>query len=48
MDAMKIQSIATKMNQSIQLLGMLPNLVDAAGSPLVNAKPIVDFVLQGM
>ena len=48
MDAMKIQSIATKMQQSMQLLEIAPKLVDAAGNPLVDMKPVVDFLLQGM
>ena len=46
MDAMKIQSIANKMNQSIQLLELAPKLVDIAGNPLVNVEPIFKFIIQ--
>ena len=48
MDAMKVQSIANKMNQSIQLLTLAPKLVDAAGNPLVDVWPLFKFVLQWM
>jgi hypothetical protein len=48
MDAMKIQSIATKMNQAIQLLNIAPKVVDSAGNLLMDVKPLVKFLLQGM
>lgn len=48
MDAMKIQSIATKMQQGIELLQIAPKLVDSAGNALVNLKPVVKYILQGM